>query len=83
MAQLCQKLDEIQDLNTRVLIITFGTLPAAQAWLIFLIGYLPFFLVSFWVFDMPTLRQKAITVGVIFSVVIASLLVFGAVLGWI
>lgn len=33
MAQLCQKLDEIQGLNTRVLIITFGTLPAAQAWM--------------------------------------------------
>ena len=33
MAQLCQKLDQIQALNTSVLIITFGTLPAAQAWL--------------------------------------------------
>jgi len=33
VAQLCQKLDQIQALNTRVLIISFGTLPAAQAWL--------------------------------------------------
>jgi peroxiredoxin len=33
VAQLCQKLDEIQALNTRVLIVTFGTLPAVQAWL--------------------------------------------------
>ena len=33
MAQLCQKLDQIQALNTRVSVITFGTLPAALAWL--------------------------------------------------
>ena len=26
--------------------------------LIFMIGYLPFFLVSFWVYDMPTLRHN-------------------------
>ena len=33
VAQLCQRADEIQALNTRVLIITFGTLPAAQSWI--------------------------------------------------
>ncbi|MEA3440237.1 MAG: hypothetical protein U9R58_08140 [Chloroflexota bacterium] len=44
--------------------------------MIFLIGYLPFFLVSFWVYDMPTLRQKAITVGVIFSIDIIALVLF-------
>lgn len=33
MAQLCQYQDEFERLNTRVLIVTFGTLPAAQAWL--------------------------------------------------
>jgi len=33
VAQLCQRADEIQALNTRVLIITFGTLPAAHAWM--------------------------------------------------
>ncbi len=33
MVQLCQRADEIQALNTRVLIITFGTLPAAHAWM--------------------------------------------------
>lgn len=52
-------------------------------WLIFLIGYLPFFLVSFWVFDMQTVRQKATTVGVIMGVDILALLVFGLGLGWI
>ncbi len=33
MAQLCQKADQFRDLNTRVLIITFGTLPSAQIWM--------------------------------------------------
>ena len=33
MAQLCQYQDEFKRLNTKVLIIAFGTLPLAQAWL--------------------------------------------------
>lgn len=33
MAQLCQKIHQFQALNTRVVVITFGTLPGAQAWL--------------------------------------------------
>ena len=52
-------------------------------WLIFLIGYLPFFLVSFWVFDMDSIRKKAMTVGTILAVDIISLVLFGALLGWI
>lgn len=32
MAQLCQFQDEFRRLDTRVLIVTFGALPAAQAW---------------------------------------------------
>jgi hypothetical protein len=51
-------------------------------WLIFLVGYLPFFLVSFWVHDMETVRQKAVTVGAILGLDLVALLVFGA-LGWI
>ena len=52
-------------------------------WLIFLIGYLPFFLVSFWVHDMQSVRKKAAVIGVIYGVDIVSMLVFGAILGWI
>jgi hypothetical protein len=52
-------------------------------WLIFLIGYLPFFLVSFWVFDMGGIRKKVMTVGTIFAVDIVGLALFGAVVGWI
>jgi hypothetical protein len=56
---------------------------AGAPWLIFLIGYLPFFLVSFWVFDMPSLRQKAITVGSILGFDVICLALFGGILSWI
>jgi hypothetical protein len=49
---------------------------------ILLFGYLHFFLVSYWVHDMKTVRAKAITVGIIFGVAIFGLVVFGS-LGWI
>jgi hypothetical protein len=52
-------------------------------WLIFLIGYLPFFLVSFWVFDMPTMKQKVITVGTILGFDLICLILFAGVLHWI
>ena len=56
---------------------------AGAPWLIFLFGYLPFFLVSFWVFDMETVRKKAITVGAIFAFDIALVILFGVILPWI
>jgi uncharacterized membrane protein len=52
-------------------------------WLIFLIGYLPFFLVAFWVFDMPSVRQKAITAGGILGFDLVCLVLFAGVLNWI
>jgi hypothetical protein len=52
-------------------------------WLIFLMGYLPFFLVSFWVHDMESLNRKAIAVGAILGFDALCLVVFGAILGWI
>lgn len=52
-------------------------------WLIFLIGYLPFFLVAFHVHDLPSVRRQAITVGAILGFDAACLAVFGAGLGWI
>lgn len=52
-------------------------------WLIFLVGYLPFFVVAFWVFDMPSLRQKLITVGSIVSIDAIGLILFGVILRWI
>ncbi|MDM8518012.1 hypothetical protein QUF76_17585, partial [Desulfobacterales bacterium HSG16] len=52
-------------------------------WLIFLVGYLPFFVVSYWVYDMESVKKKAITVGTIFSFDGICLIVFGPILGWI
>lgn len=52
-------------------------------WLIFLIGYLPFFAVAYWVHDRPTLRQQLIAVASLGAIVVSSLLLFGAVLGWL
>mmetsp|Transcript_1029 Transcript_1029/g.808 ORF Transcript_1029/g.808 Transcript_1029/m.808 type:complete len:212 (-) Transcript_1029:404-1039(-) len=52
-------------------------------WLIILFGYLPFFLVSFWVFDMSTIKKKAVTVGIIFTVDVILILIFGVLLRWI
>ena len=56
---------------------------ARAPWLIFLLGYLTFFLVSFWVHDMKSIRNKIITVGAIFAVDLAAILIFGVILGWI
>jgi hypothetical protein len=56
---------------------------ASSPWLIFVFGYLTFFVVAYWVFDMKTMRNKLITVGVIWGVVIVSLIVFIPILGWI
>jgi len=52
-------------------------------WLIFLFGYLTFFVVSFWVHDMPSIRKKAATVGAIFAFDIVCLIVFAGMLKWI
>ncbi len=52
-------------------------------WLIFLLGYLPFFLVSFWIYDMESRRKQMMAVATIFAVDIVGLIVFGILLGWI
>ena len=52
-------------------------------WLIFLFGYMPFFLVSFWVFDMERIRRKVVTVGAIYAFDAACLVLFGVILRWI
>jgi hypothetical protein len=56
---------------------------ASAPWLIFLFGYLTFFVMAFWVFDMKTMKSKLITVGTIWVVVIVSLIVFIPILHWI
>jgi len=50
--------------------------------LVWLLGYMPFFVVAFWVHDMPTVRRQARTVGALLGGVITVMIVFGS-LGWI
>jgi len=56
---------------------------ANTPWLIFLFGYLTFFVVAFWVHDMRTIKQKTVAVGTIWSIVLLLVLVFGVGLHWI
>jgi len=52
-------------------------------WLIFVFGYLTFFVVAFWVHDIKTMRGKLAVVGTIWAIVIASLVLFIPILHWI
>lgn len=52
-------------------------------WLIFLLGYLPFFLVAYTVYDRPTHAERCKITAAILSLVITSLLIFGVMLQWI
>jgi len=56
---------------------------ASAPWLIVVFGYLTFFLVSYWVFDMESMRSKLLTVGTIWAVDAAAVVVFGIGLGWL
>jgi hypothetical protein len=56
---------------------------ANNPWLIFLFGYLTFFLMSYWVFDMENFKRKLLVVGILYTIDILALLVFGAILNWI
>jgi len=51
--------------------------------LIILIGYMPFLIVSFWVYDMEKISNKLKVLAVIFGVDIAAILIFGCGLKWI
>lgn len=55
---------------------------ASAPWLIFLVGYLPFFLVAFWVYDMENVKKQMITVGSILGFDLVCLILFIS-LGWI
>ena len=52
-------------------------------WLIFLFGYLHFFLVAFWVHDMEKVANKLKVVGTIYAVDAVALVLFGPILRWI
>ncbi|MEU1431705.1 hypothetical protein ABZ412_32050 [Nocardia sp. NPDC005746] len=55
---------------------------AGFPFLIWLVGYVPFFAACFFVYDLPTVRAKAIAVGAILGVDALAIATFGA-LGWL
>ena len=56
---------------------------ARAPWLIFLFGYLWFFIVAFWVHDMDDVKKQAKAVGGIWGLAAAMILIFGVWLGWL
>jgi hypothetical protein len=52
-------------------------------WLIFLFGYLWFFVFAFWVYDMKTIRSKLQAVGIVWAVDIIGIILFAGLLKWI
>jgi hypothetical protein len=50
-------------------------------YLIWLVGYLPFFTMAFVVHDMKKMKNKLVTLGVIYGVDVALLVIFGLI-GW-
>ncbi|MFJ9365933.1 hypothetical protein ACIRRA_16155 [Nocardia sp. NPDC101769] len=55
---------------------------AGFPYLIWLFGYVPFFVACFYVHDLKTVRAKAIAVGAILGIDVLALIVFGS-LGWL
>lgn len=54
-----------------------------NVWLIILVGYMPFMIVSFWVYDMKQVRHKIAAVSAIFAVDFLAIILFAVILGWI
>lgn len=54
-----------------------------NVWLIILIGYMPFMIASFIVYDMEKIKNKLIMVGTILGVDLLAIMIFGVGLKWI
>jgi len=54
-----------------------------QVFLIVLLGYMPFMIVSFWVYDLGKIRRQIAVVAAIFAVDVVSLIVFAGIMKWI
>ncbi|HBX68388.1 MAG TPA: hypothetical protein DEH25_03110 [Chloroflexi bacterium] len=56
---------------------------ANTPWLIFIFGYLWFFVVAFWVHDLDSRKKQIAVVSVIWGIAAVLVLIFGLGLGWI
>ncbi|MFA6033296.1 MAG: hypothetical protein WC889_10390, partial [Myxococcota bacterium] len=52
-------------------------------WILWFTGYFWFYVITYWVHDMKTVKAKAVTVGVLLGVDTICMIVFAGVLGWI
>ncbi len=52
-------------------------------WLIILVAYVPLFAISLWVYDMKTIKNKLITMGVILGLDLLLIIIFMGILKWI
>ncbi len=52
-------------------------------WLIFFLGYLHFYVVTFLIHDMESKRQKFLSLGVIYATGFLGILIFGLFLNWL
>lgn len=62
---------------------SFWNASFAGIWLIFLFGYLHFFVVAFWVHDMEHIKNKIRAIVIIYTIGITSLIMFMGILEWI
>jgi hypothetical protein len=56
---------------------------ANTPWLIYIFGYLWFFVIAFWVHDMDDVKKQAKAVGGIWGLAAVMVLIFGVWLGWL
>jgi len=82
MSVLCVAVEVVLNL-AGVLTWEYAWWSITAPWLIWLIGYMPFWLVAFWVHDMVNTRRQVMTTGVILAFDVICLVVFGGILGWI
>jgi len=54
-----------------------------RIWLIILIGYLPFMVVSFWVYDMEKIRSKLAALIALYAVDFSAIIALAVILNWI
>jgi hypothetical protein len=54
-----------------------------NVWLIILIGYMPYMILSFWVHDHPRMKTKIAAVASLYALDLVALAVFAGGLGWI
>ena len=56
---------------------------ASSPWLLFSIGYMSFYTICYWVYDMPSRKKQIAVVGTLYGINISAIFIFGFVLGWI